>query len=150
MLSIEMGLRELASLKVEDAVMRALGRQRRLSLLHLSVSDLKSPSEPKSIDAFELSEEEGEDVLFKEAWLLYFWRRAKVHGIDEDIAEDRLGFWISRSGQTPTSHGAVDVDRGMLELRKVGIEQQLWEASRKEIDHPSITALSDHNASESS
>ncbi|KAE8697330.1 Coiled-coil domain-containing protein SCD2 [Hibiscus syriacus] len=152
MLSVEMGLRELASLKVEDAVRQALGRQRRLSLLHRSVSDLKSPSEPRSIDVFaaELSEEEGEDILFKEAWLTYFWRRANVHGIEEDIDDDRLRFWISRSGQTPTSHNAVDVDRGMLELRKLGIEQQLWEASRKEIDHPSAAALSDHNASESS
>ncbi|GMJ04890.1 STOMATAL CYTOKINESIS DEFECTIVE 2 [Hibiscus trionum] len=150
MLSVEMGLRELASLKVEDAVIQALGRQRRQSLLHRSVSDLKPPGNPKWIDAFELSEEEGEDVLFKEAWLTYFWRRARVHGIEEDIAEDRLQFWISRSGQTPTSHDAVDVDRGLLELRKLGIEQQLWEASRKEIDHPSAVALSNHNDSESS
>ncbi|XP_040936562.1 coiled-coil domain-containing protein SCD2 isoform X2 [Gossypium hirsutum] len=108
MLSVEMALRELASLKVEDAVIQALGRHRRLSLHRQSVSDSKSPGDPKLIDAFELSEEEGEDVLFKEAWLTYFWRRAKVHGIEEDIAEDRLQFWISRSGQTPTSHDAVD------------------------------------------
>ncbi|KAE8699944.1 Coiled-coil domain-containing protein SCD2 [Hibiscus syriacus] len=150
MLSVEMGLRELASLKVEDAVIQALGRQRRLSLLHRSVSDMKSQGDPKWIDAFELSEEQGEDVLFKEAWLTYFWRRAKVYGIEEDIAEDRLQFWVSHSGQTPTSHDAVDVDRGLLELRKLGIEQLLWEASRKEIDHPSASALSNHNDSESS
>ncbi|KAL4355328.1 hypothetical protein GQ457_06G036360 [Hibiscus cannabinus] len=150
MLSVEMGLRELASLKIEDAVIQALGRQRRMSLLHRSVSDMKPPGNPKWIDAFELSEEEGEDVLFKEAWLTYFWRRARVHGIEEDIAEDRLQFWISRTGQTPTSHDAVDVDRGLLELRKLGIEQQLWEASRKEIDHPSTAALSNNNDSESS
>ncbi|PPD67949.1 hypothetical protein GOBAR_DD35171 [Gossypium barbadense] len=150
MLSVEMALRELASLKVEDAVIQALGRHRRLSLLRQSVSDSKSPGDPKLIDAFELSEEEGEDVLFKEAWLTYFWRRAKVHCIEEDIAEDRLQFWISRSGQTPTSHDAVDVDRGLFELRKLGIEQQLWEASRKEIDHPSAASLSNNNDPENS
>ncbi|KAG8476985.1 hypothetical protein CXB51_030234 [Gossypium anomalum] len=150
MLSVEMALRELASLKVEDAVIQALGRHRRLSLLRQSVSDSKSPGDPKLIDAFELSEEEGEDVLFKEAWLTYFWRRAKVHGIEEDIAEDRLQFWISRSGQTTTSHDAVDVDRGLFELRKLGIEQQLWEASRKEIDHPSAASLSNNNDPENS
>ncbi|XWS47755.1 hypothetical protein CRYUN_Cryun13aG0011900 [Craigia yunnanensis] len=144
MLSVEMGLRELASLKVEDAVVHAFGRHRRWSLLHQSVSDSKSPGDPKLIDAFELSEEEGEDVLFKEAWLTYFWRRAKVHDIEEDIAEERLQFWISRSGQTPTSHDAVDVDRGLFELRKLGIEQQLWEASRKEIDQQSSASLSNH------
>ncbi|XP_022730391.1 coiled-coil domain-containing protein SCD2-like isoform X2 [Durio zibethinus] len=144
MLSVEMGLRELASLKVEDAVLHALGRHRRLSLLHQSISDSKSTGDPKLIDAFELSEEEGEDVLFKEAWLTYFWRRAKVHGIEEDIAEERLRFWISHSGQTPTSHNAVDVDRGLYELRKLGIEQQLWEASRKEIDQPSAASMSNH------
>lgn len=30
----------------------------------------------------------------------------------------------------------VAVERGLLELRKLAIEQQLWEASRKEIDQP--------------
>ena len=43
-----------------------------------------------------------------QAWLTYFWRRAKVHGVEEDIAEDRLHFWISRSSTSPTSHDAVD------------------------------------------
>ncbi|KAK6250316.1 hypothetical protein SCA6_004321 [Theobroma cacao] len=165
MLSVEMGLRELASLKVEDAVVHALGKHRRLSLLHQSVAGLlylchlqvflfymnsKSLGDPKLIDAFELSEEEGEDVLFKEAWLTYLWRRAKVHGVEEDIAEERLQFWIRRSGQSPTSHDAVDVNRGLFELRKLGIEQQLWEASRKEIDQPSAALLSNHKYLEDS
>ncbi|KAL6497196.1 scaffold protein Scd2 [Orobanche gracilis] len=98
----------------------------------------KSSGEPKYTEAFELSQEESEDVLFKEAWLTYFWRRAKMHGVDEDIAEERLQVWISRSGQSPTSHDAVDVERGLTELRKLGLEQQLWEASRKEIGQPSF------------
>ncbi|TYH83435.1 hypothetical protein ES332_D02G131700v1 [Gossypium tomentosum] len=42
------------------------------------------------------------------AWLTYFWRRAKVYGVEDDIVEEQLGFWISHSGQTPTSHDAVD------------------------------------------
>ncbi|KAL0357702.1 UNVERIFIED_CONTAM: Coiled-coil domain-containing protein SCD2 [Sesamum calycinum] len=78
--------------------------------------------------------EESEDVLFKEAWLTYFWRRAKAYGIEEEIANKRLKFWISRSGQSPTSHDAVDVEQGLMELRKLEIEHRLWEASRKEID----------------
>ncbi|KAG6686123.1 hypothetical protein I3842_11G001300 [Carya illinoinensis] len=130
MLSVEMGLRELASLKVEDAVVLALAQQRRLNLVRQY--------------SLELSEEEAEDVLFKEAWLTYFWRRAKAHGVEEDIAEERLQFWITRSGQSPTSHDAVDVERGLLELRKLGIEQQLWEASRKEIDQPSSSTAANH------
>ncbi|CAH2040516.1 unnamed protein product [Thlaspi arvense] len=32
------------------------------------------------------------------------------------------------------------VERCLTELRKLGIEQQLWEASRKEIDLPSAAA----------
>ncbi|KAF5743657.1 hypothetical protein HS088_TW08G00242 [Tripterygium wilfordii] len=123
MLSVEMGLRELASLKVPHLF---------LSPTH----DSKSTGEPKFLEAHELSEEEAEDVLFKEAWLTYFWRRAKVRGVEEDIAEERLQFWISRSGQSPSSHDAVDVERGLMELRKLGIEQQLWEVSRREIDQP--------------
>ncbi|KAM6583988.1 hypothetical protein CsatB_010990 [Cannabis sativa] len=134
MLSVEMGLRELASLKVEDAVVLALSLLRRPNSIRQLGIDSKAPGEPKFLEAYDISEEEAEDVLFKEAWLTYFWRRAKEHGVEEDIAEERLQFWISRSGHSPTSHDAVDVERGLLELRKLGIEQQLWEASRKEID----------------
>lgn len=135
MLSVEMALGELASLKVEDAVILALAQHRRSNVVRQS-SDPKSSADPKLMDAYELSQEESEDVLFKEAWLTYFWRRAKVHCVEEDIAEERLQVWIGRSGQSPTTHDAVDVERGLIELRKLGIEQQLWEASRKEIDQP--------------
>jgi len=89
---------------------------------------------PKLVEAFELSQEEIEDVQFKQAWLIYFWRRAKNHGVEEDIADERLNYWIGRSNQSLTSHDAVDVERGLIELRKLGIEDQLWEASRKETE----------------
>ncbi|XP_077250434.1 coiled-coil domain-containing protein SCD2-like [Tasmannia lanceolata] len=141
MLSVEKGLMELASLKVEDAVVLALGYNRRPNLVRQSISDLKSPGGPKFLEAYELSQEESEDVYFKQAWLTYFWRRAKSHHVEEDIAEERLQFWISRSGLKPTSHDAVDVERGLMELRKLGIEQQLWEASRKEIGQASAAAI---------
>ncbi|XP_020587663.1 coiled-coil domain-containing protein SCD2-like isoform X2 [Phalaenopsis equestris] len=138
MLSVEQGLRELAALKVEEAVVLAFAQQRRLNLHRHLASDLKSPGgDPKFMDAYELSDEESEDVLFKEAWLTYFWRRAKSHGVDEEIADERLQFWIGRSGESPTSHDAVHVEGGLLELRKLGIEQRLWEASRSEMDHSS-------------
>ncbi|WCJ36338.1 Coiled-coil domain-containing protein SCD2 [Euphorbia peplus] len=141
MLSVEMGLRELASLKVEDAVVLALAQHRR--------PNLKSAVDPKFTEACELSDEEAEDVIFKEAWLTYFWRRAKMHSVEEDIAEERLQFWISRSGQTPFSHDAVDVERGLLELRKLSIEQQLWEASRREIDQLSSGSIANHRRTDS-
>ncbi|XP_050223961.1 coiled-coil domain-containing protein SCD2 [Mercurialis annua] len=141
MLSVEMGLRELASLKVEDAVVLARAQYRRPSL--------RSSVDPKFAEAFELSEQEAEDVIFKEAWLTYFWRRAKMHGVEEDIAEERLQFWISRSGQPPTSHDAVDVERGLLELRKLSIEQQLWEASRREIEPPTSGSVANHKRTDS-
>uniref|UniRef100_A0A2N9I5X2 Coiled-coil domain-containing protein SCD2 n=1 Tax=Fagus sylvatica TaxID=28930 RepID=A0A2N9I5X2_FAGSY len=141
MLSIEMGLKELASLKVEEAIVLSLAQQRRPNSARLSISDIKSPSDPKFMEAFELSPEESEDVLFKEAWLTYFWRRAKDHGIEQDIAKERLQFWISRSGHSPTSHDAVDVEQGLMELRKLGIEHRLWEASRKEIDQDSSNLI---------
>ncbi|XP_073315736.1 coiled-coil domain-containing protein SCD2 [Primulina huaijiensis] len=134
MLTVEMGLKELASLKVEESIALALVQQRRPNSARTSISDFKSPSDPKYVEAFELSPEESEDVLFKEAWLTYFWRRSKIYGIEEEIAKLRLKFWISRSGQSPMSHDAVDVEQGLIELRKLGIEQRLWEASRKEID----------------
>ncbi|KAK4488936.1 hypothetical protein RD792_004726 [Penstemon davidsonii] len=96
-----------------------------------------------------LTRQDNSKVLISclQAWLTYFWRRAKAHSVEEDIAEERLQFWINRSGQSPTSHDAVDVERGLTELRKLGIEQQLWEASRKEIGDASI-ANGKHTESE--
>ncbi|KAK7318323.1 hypothetical protein RJT34_03022 [Clitoria ternatea] len=167
MLSVEMGLRELASLMVEDAVVLALAQHRRPNFVQQFILDSTSPGEPKFLEAFELSNEEREDVLFKEAWLTYFWRRALFHGVEDDVAEERLQFWISRSEQSPNLFDAVDdelecllayelqadafcfliVERGLLELRKLGIEQQLWEASRKEIDLPNHKLLTVSEAS---
>jgi len=46
--------------------------------------------------------------ILAQAWLTYFWRRAKAHGIEEDTAKERLQFWISRSVHSPSSHDAVD------------------------------------------
>ncbi|CAO2829667.1 unnamed protein product [Amaranthus hypochondriacus] len=134
MLSVEMGLKELASLKVEESIAYAFAQQRRPSSTRLSNSDFKSPGDAKYMEAFDLSPEESEDVLFKEAWLTYFWRRSLNLGIEKDIAKQRLQFWIGRSKHSPTSHDAVDVDQGLTELRKLGIERRLWEASRKEND----------------
>lgn len=131
MLTVEMGLKELASLKVEESIALAFVQQRHPNSARTSMSDFKSPSDPKYTEAFELSPEESEDVLFKEAWLTYFWRRSKIYGIEEEIAKSRLKFWISRSGASPTSLDAVDVEQGLMELRKLGIEQRLWEASRR-------------------
>ncbi|KAH8507434.1 hypothetical protein H0E87_009828 [Populus deltoides] len=117
MLLVEKGLRELASLKVGEAVALAMAQQRRTNFM-------------KS----ELSQEESEDVRFKQAWLTYFWRRAKNHGLEPDIAEERLQFWINHSSRSSSSHDAVDVERGLMELRKLGIENQLWQASRRGLE----------------
>ncbi|CAN0929162.1 Coiled-coil domain-containing protein SCD2 [Linum grandiflorum] len=134
MLSVEMGLKELASLKVEEAIVVALAQQRRANSARQSISELKSPGDPKYMEAFELSPEESEDVLFKEAWLTYFWGRAKANGVEEEIAKQRLQFWINRSRHSPSSHDAVDVEQGLMELRKLGLEHRLWEASRRGLE----------------
>ncbi|KAJ6705181.1 FAS-BINDING FACTOR-LIKE PROTEIN [Salix purpurea] len=52
MLSVEMGLKELVSLKVEGAIVLALAQQRRANTLRLSISDIKSPGDPKYMEAF--------------------------------------------------------------------------------------------------
>uniref|UniRef100_A0A5B7B988 Coiled-coil domain-containing protein SCD2 n=1 Tax=Davidia involucrata TaxID=16924 RepID=A0A5B7B988_DAVIN len=136
MLLVEKGLRELASLKVQEAITLAMAQDRRPSSLKSGqTDDLKLPTEGQNfLEAFELSQEESEDVLFKQAWLTYFWRRAKNHGLEPDITEERLQFWINHGNRSPTSHDAVDVERGLVELRKLGIETQLWDESRKFID----------------
>ncbi|KAK4852020.1 hypothetical protein QYF36_020397 [Acer negundo] len=132
MLLVEKGLRELASLKpfvkVEDAVALAMAQHRRPN--PLKTDEVKLPTEGQ-FEAFELSKDEYEDTRFKQAWLTYFWRRAKHHGIETDIADERLQFWISHSSRYSTSHDAVDVERGLMELRKLGLESQLWQASRR-------------------
>ncbi|KAJ6682897.1 FAS-BINDING FACTOR-LIKE PROTEIN [Salix koriyanagi] len=137
---IEKGLRELASLKVGEAVALAMAQQRRTNFIK---SDEIKLAGDGNLEAFDLSQEESEDVRFKQAWLTYFWRRAKNHGLEPDIAEERLQFWINHSSRSSSSHDAVDVERGLMELRKLGIENQLWQASRRwlEVDSNSKANL---------
>ncbi|KAM7472730.1 hypothetical protein LguiA_010913 [Lonicera macranthoides] len=132
MLLVEKGLRELTSLKVEDALALVLAQKRRPNTVK---DELKLPIEGQPFtEAFELSQEESDDVQFKQAWLTYFWRRAKNHGLEPEIADERLQFWINHGSHAPTSHDAVDVERGLVELKKLAIETHLWEESRKQID----------------
>ncbi|XP_042517041.1 coiled-coil domain-containing protein SCD2-like isoform X4 [Macadamia integrifolia] len=140
MLLVEKGMRELASLKVEDAVMLAMAQHRLPHLLKYDqrvsgADDLKLTVDNQLLlEACELSEEESQDVAFKQAWLIYFWRRAKNHGLEQDITDERLQFWIINSTRSPTPYDVVDVERGLMELRKLGIETRLWEESRRVID----------------
>uniref|UniRef100_A0A7I4CAA8 Coiled-coil domain-containing protein SCD2 n=1 Tax=Physcomitrium patens TaxID=3218 RepID=A0A7I4CAA8_PHYPA len=127
MLAVEKGLRELAALKVEDAVMLALARHRQKADARQSMDGLKGP------DAFELSPAEVEEVQFKQAWLVYFWRRAKTNGVEADYADECIQLWISRAMMQPTVRDLVDVERGLMELQKLGVEEQLWNVSRREI-----------------
>ncbi|KAL2496602.1 hypothetical protein Fot_40359 [Forsythia ovata] len=104
MLLVEKGLRELTSLKVEEAIAISLAQQRRTSAVK-SNDELKLPIEGQDFpEAFELSKEESEDVFIKRAWLTYFWRRAKNHGLEADIAEERVQFWINQGSRVLTSH----------------------------------------------
>ncbi|XP_004289339.1 PREDICTED: uncharacterized protein LOC101312871 [Fragaria vesca subsp. vesca] len=141
MLLVEQGLRELASLKVEDAVAIIMARHRHPNSSSFIVGvEVKVPAGGQ-FEGFELSKEECDDVFFKQAWLTYFWRRAKNHGLEADIVDDRLQFWMNRNTNPPTSHDAVDVERGLLELRKLGIETKLWAKSRKGLEHDSIPII---------
>ncbi|CAA0821298.1 Unknown protein [Striga hermonthica] len=145
MLSVERGLRELTLLKVEEAIAITLAQKRRPNIVKsdilkyiftlITVDELKLPAEGQNFaEAFELTPEESEDVLLKQAWLMFIWRRAKNQGLEPDIAEDRLQNWINQGNKQPNSHDAVDVERGLMELRKLGIETKLWEESRRSID----------------
>lgn len=43
----------------------------------------------------------------------------------------------------------VVVEQGLMELRKLNIEQRLWEASRKEVDQDSFTPVAIKSAGKS-
>lgn len=131
MLLVEKGLRELASLKAADAVALALAQNRHSN--SQKSDEVKLPIEGQ-FDAFELSKEESEDVRFKQAWLIYFWRRAKTNGVEPEIADERLQFWINQSSRSSSSHDAVEVERGLVELRKLSIECQLWQKTRQSLE----------------
>ncbi|KAJ0237048.1 hypothetical protein HA466_0249730 [Hirschfeldia incana] len=137
MVWVEKGLRELAALKVQEAVAYVMAQNRRNISSKIFVSDeVKLPMDGQ-FEAFELSDDEVEDVSFKQAWLSYFWRRAKNHNIEADLADERLQYWINQGTRSATSQDAVDVERGLMELRKLNIESQLWQKSRKGLDHES-------------
>ncbi|XP_050940734.1 coiled-coil domain-containing protein SCD2 isoform X3 [Cucumis melo] len=80
MLLVERGLRELATLKVEDAVALAMARDRRANLL--KPDEAKLPIEGQ-FEAFELSPEEAEDVSFKQ------WYQSAV----SELLKDRVQSW---------------------------------------------------------
>ncbi|XP_057812295.1 coiled-coil domain-containing protein SCD2-like [Salvia miltiorrhiza] len=135
MLMVEKGLRELSALKVEEAIAIAMAQRRRPCILKSNMDEVKVAAESTNYsETFGLSPEECEDVLLKQAWLSYLWRRAKTQGLEADIADDRLQFWMNQGNRTPNSHDAVDVERGLQELRKLGMEAKLWEESRRLID----------------
>ncbi|EPS68720.1 hypothetical protein M569_06050, partial [Genlisea aurea] len=138
MLLVEKGLRELTSLKVEEAIALAMAQNRRPSVQRFDASDeLKLPADGENLtEVFELSPEESEGVLLKQAWLTYFWRRAIIQDLEPDIVDERLQFWINQGTKPPTSLDAVNAERGLVELRKLGIETKLWEECRRQADHP--------------
>uniref|UniRef100_A0A803KPH4 Coiled-coil domain-containing protein SCD2 n=1 Tax=Chenopodium quinoa TaxID=63459 RepID=A0A803KPH4_CHEQI len=139
MLMVERGLRELSVLKVEDAIRVAMAQHRRRNMKKPAFTDDSRSPSLKFAEAFDLSQEETEEVQFKQAWLMYFWRRARNHGLEPDIADERLHFWINQSARASSSHDAVDVERGLMELRKLGMENQLWEESRRWTEQDSQT-----------
>ncbi|GKE76300.1 coiled-coil domain-containing protein SCD2 [Tanacetum coccineum] len=79
------------------------------------------------------------------AWLTYFWSRAKSICIEEDTAKARLEFWMSRSAHSPTSHDVVDVEQGLMELRKLGIKHCLWKASQLQTGTTTSCVEPSHN-----
>uniref|UniRef100_A0A0D9ZU86 Uncharacterized protein n=1 Tax=Oryza glumipatula TaxID=40148 RepID=A0A0D9ZU86_9ORYZ len=133
MLLVERGLRELSSLKRTQSC---------LLYQNIDASDLSQVASPKCPssegqnppESLELSEEEQDDVRFKQSWLTYFWRRAKSHDIEEDIADERLQFWIEQGNHPVSTIDIIEVERGLIELRKLGIESQLWESTRRSLD----------------
>ncbi|XP_049402069.1 coiled-coil domain-containing protein SCD2-like [Solanum stenotomum] len=146
MLLVDKALRELTSLKVDGAVSLAMAQQRRPTSLRATDDMIRLPIEGQGFtESYELSPEESEDVQFKQAWLTYFWRRAKNHEVEADIAEERLQFWINQGGQPFTSYDAVHVERGLIELKKLGIETQLWQETRRSIDPENTKKMQKEN-----
>ncbi|KAK6777554.1 hypothetical protein RDI58_024271 [Solanum bulbocastanum] len=146
MLLVDKALRELTSLKVDGAVSLAMAQQSRPTSLRATDDMIRLAIEGQGFtESYELSPEESEDVQFKQAWLTYFWRRAKNHEVEADIAEERLQFWINQGGQPLTSHDAVHVERGLIELKKLGIETQLWQETRRSIDPKNTKKMQKEN-----
>ncbi|RWW20984.1 hypothetical protein BHE74_00015329 [Ensete ventricosum] len=97
-------LRFFVALKVEEAVLLSMAQHRRASTK--SAPSLSGEGQNPA-EAFELSQEESEDVLFKQ-----------FHSFIDT---------------------AIAVERGLFELKKLGIESQLWEACHHRSEAPSDT-----------
>ncbi|XAR52525.1 hypothetical protein NMG60_11020652 [Bertholletia excelsa] len=52
---------------------------------------------------------------------------------------------MNHDSTTPNSNNAVDVERGLVELRKLGIELQIWEESRNLGNQDSNSRLPIHS-----
>ncbi|KAG5056142.1 hypothetical protein JHK85_008652 [Glycine max] len=96
--------------------------------------DLKELSGEGNIENMLFVEQGLRQLASLKAWLAYIWKRAKRHEIEPDIANERFQHWINHNSMTPTSQDAVDVERGLVEIKRLDIETQLWDESRRELE----------------
>lgn len=116
---VEMGMGELAIRKVEDFVAEKLGYPEKRS------TDLGFPLSEEDQEVFEY-------IKLRQAWLIYFWGRAKAYALVNN-AGVRLKFWkeeMEKFIDKPSRTCAMTVKQGLLQLRKLGIECKLWNALR--------------------
>eukprot|EP00271_Cylindrocystis_brebissonii_P007208 TRINITY_DN20470_c0_g1_i1.p1 TRINITY_DN20470_c0_g1~~TRINITY_DN20470_c0_g1_i1.p1 ORF type:complete len:613 (-),score=142.42 TRINITY_DN20470_c0_g1_i1:908-2746(-) len=118
LLQVERALRIMSALRVEEQVLLAMAQRKSSTSTYP-----RSPGKG-------LSEDEAQDIRFKQHWLLYFWWRAKTSGVEVEAARAQLSHWALRCNFEPEPFDVADVEAGLTEMRQRGIEQKLWETSR--------------------
>ena len=133
-IEVEVALRTMTAMRVEEAVLVALADRRR-ALADRRVRAVTSGEDEDARDEWiRLSPAEEAEVAHRRAWLCYAWFRARAAGVEPGLAQVRCETWFPRAvGRQATfeaAREALEVEEGLRELRALGVEYQLWRRRR--------------------
>jgi hypothetical protein len=133
-IEVEVALRTMTAMRVEEAVLVALADRRRALADRRVDSGTAADAAGADDEWIRLSPAEEAEVAHRRAWLCYAWFRARAAGVEPGLAQARCELWFPRAtGRQATfeaAREALEVEEGLREIRELGVEYQLWRRRR--------------------
>ena len=134
-IEVEVALRTMTAMRVEEAVLVALAdRRRALADRRVDPAEIAADGGGADDEWIRLSPAEEAEVAHRRAWLCYAWFRARAAGVEPGLAQARCELWFPRAtGRQATfeaAREALEVEEGLREIRELGVEYQLWRRRR--------------------
>ena len=133
-IEVEVALRTMTAMRVEEAVLVALADRRRALADRRVDAGMAADAGGVEDEWIRLSPAEEAEVAHRRAWLCYAWFRARAAGVEPGLAQARCELWFPRAtGRQATfeaAREALEVEEGLREIRELGVEYQLWRRRR--------------------